>query len=175
MQTSLPLKKLNISSSFTTALFLLLAVIGLTLGAVMIYQTWFHPIKLHPGTHGWVKQVAVHVSKLSGGVGGFPGFEPPDDEPKYKERIKRRELRTRDVNDWVGDINKHLQSIINKNPNMTLEEILQKLGYSQAQIDDFIEKLRIIHSVAGQLHGTRYEPTYVRLGQLLAQLEIFGW
>ena len=48
--------------------------------------------RLAPGAESLLKQTARHISKLMGGasVGGFPGFEPPDDDKRYKDKIRNQ-------------------------------------------------------------------------------------
>jgi len=103
-------------------------------------------IKLAPGTEDLVKQTAIHLSKLSGGVnvGGFPGFEPPEDDKKYQEKIKNQQFLADEINGWVREINNFLQQIVDKNPNLTLAEILKQLGKSTTEIEDFMDRLRAI-------------------------------
>lgn len=88
--------------------------------------------KLGKGTEALVEQTATHVSKLLGGqsIGGFPGFEPPDDE-RYKNKIRNSTYSGEEANSWLKEINNFLQQVTNKNPNMTLEEILKQAGMTQ--------------------------------------------
>lgn len=104
----------------------------------------FRAASLAPGTEGLLKQTAAHLSKMQGGesIGGFPGFEPPDDDEKYKQKIKNKNYSAQDVNDWVKEINNFLKQIIEKNPGMTLEEILTKQGLTAEQIEKFILALK---------------------------------
>ncbi|MFZ1403593.1 MAG: hypothetical protein WAW03_10950, partial [Anaerolineae bacterium] len=104
---------------------------------------------LAPGTEGLLRQTASHLSKLLSGasVGGFPGFEPPGDDDKYRRKIEERSYTAEEVNYWVKEINNFLGQIVKKNPGMSLEEILQKQGLNPEQIVAFIRALRNIHSI----------------------------
>ena len=97
--------------------------VGVSAPAIQISEA-----RLAPGTEGLLRQTAAHLSKMQRGasVGGFPGFEPPDDDEKYRRRIKEQHFTAQDVNDWVKEINNFLKQISKKNPRMSLEEILQK-------------------------------------------------
>lgn len=81
------------------------------------------------------------MSKLQSGnsIGGFPGFEPPHDDDKYRTKIMTRSYTAQDVNDWVREINNFLNQIARKNPNLALEEILKRQGLTQAQVNDYLE------------------------------------
>lgn len=141
-------------------------------------QTEVLSAKVDKQTMGLLKQTALHMSKLNGGesVGGFPKFEPPKDDKDYKEKIKNRDYSSQDVNDWVKEINNFFQQIIKKNPNMTLEQILQKAGLTSVQIEDFAFKLRIVYVIAqsGQGHGVS-ETTVKTLGIIMQQLGVTPW
>mgnify|MGYP001609778939 CR=1 FL=1 len=54
-------------------------------------------------TEGLLRQTALHLSKMQRGasVGGFPGFEPPDDDKEYRDKVKNERYTPQDVNDWV--------------------------------------------------------------------------
>ncbi|MEK9163635.1 MAG: hypothetical protein AAB261_10025, partial [Chloroflexota bacterium] len=66
---------------------------------------------LADGTEGLTKQTALHLSKMQKGksIGGFPGFEPPDDDERYKRKVKDGEYNAQDVNNWVKEINNFLR------------------------------------------------------------------
>ena len=135
-------------------------------------------IKLAPGTEGLVKQTAIHLSKLSGGVnvGGFPGFEPPEDDKKYQEKIKNQQFLADEINGWVREINNFLQQIVNKNPNLTLAEILKLLGKSQAETDDFLNALRSLYETANGLKYLGLNPDTVdNFKRLLELLGVTTW
>jgi hypothetical protein len=136
-----------------------------------------HAASLASGTEGLLKQTALHLSKMQGGesIGGFPGFEPPDDE-KYKQRIKNKNYSARDVNDWVKEINNFLKQIIKKNPRMTLEEILTKQGLTAKQIEEFTFALKDTELAARGM--ARYGVDYARaqaLRELLIELGVSLW
>ena len=103
--------------------------------------------KLAPGTEGLLRQTAEHLSKMQGGVsvGGFPGFEPPDDDEKYRSKIQDESYSGAELNHWLKEINNFLRQVIDKNPSSTLKEILQKQGLAAAEIDDFIFALQRTH------------------------------
>ncbi|MBI5080965.1 MAG: hypothetical protein HZB17_06635, partial [Chloroflexi bacterium] len=132
---------------------------------------------LAPGTEGLLKQTAIHLSKMEGGVsiGGFPGFEPPDDE-KYKQKIKNKYYSARDVNDWVKEINNFLKQIIEKNPGMTLEEILTKQGVTPTQIGEFMKALRNLKITVEGMDGYGVDPARAKLFvELLLKLGVTAW
>lgn len=99
--------------------------------------------RLANGTKGLLRQTALHLSKLERGqsIGGFPGFEPPEDDEEYRRKIKEQNYSAQDLNGWVKEINNFLTQIVRKNPGVSLEKILQKRGLTQAQIDEFVEAL----------------------------------
>ena len=111
--------------------------------------------KLAPGTEGLLRQTAEHLSKMQGGVsvGGFPGFEPPDDDEKYRRKINERSYTPEEADYWIKEINNFLKQIANKNPNLSLKEILQKQGLSLGEIDNFIVALRNTHATAAGMEG----------------------
>ena len=132
--------------------------------------------KLAPGTEGLVKQTAEHLSKMQGGasVGGFPGFEPPDD--KYRRKIEDRSYSGEDANGWIKEINNFLKQIADKNPGLTLEEILQRQGLAQAQIKQFIEAVRETHYVANSRVGYGVNLDTVKtLASLMERLGVSAW
>jgi len=83
--------------------------------------------RLGKGTEGQLRQVALHLSKMQGGrsIGGFPGFEPPDDDEEYRRKIQDGTYKAEDVNDWVKEINNFLNQVVKKNPNLSLDEVLR--------------------------------------------------
>ena len=110
---------------------------------------------LAPGTEGLLRQTASHLSKLLSGasVGGFPGFEPPDDDKRYKDKIRNQSYSGEEANYWTKEINNFLSQIVKKNPGSTLQEILQRLGSTSAEIDDFIKALQQTYSTAESMEG----------------------
>ncbi|MBI4739672.1 hypothetical protein HY772_09125, partial [Candidatus Woesearchaeota archaeon] len=106
----------------------------------------------------------------------FPGFEPPDDDEKYKEKIRTKNYSPRDVNDWVKEINNFLKQIIKKNQGMTLEEILTKQGLTAKQIEEFTFALKDTELAARGM--ARYGVDYARaqsLRELLIELGVSLW
>jgi hypothetical protein len=168
----------------TTNYFPLIGIAGITL--VFLYvmlnisqavQPGAHQAQLASGTEGLLKQTAIHLSKMRGGasIGGFPGFEPPDDE-RYKRRVKEYEFKAQDVNDWVKEINNFLRQIANNNPGMTLEKILELQGLSAEQIENFVVALRDIHSVAQGMQTIGVtKATVDTLTELLTLLGVSTW
>ena len=133
---------------------------------------------LTSGTEGWLRQTAEHMSKMQGGasIGGFPGFEPPDNDEKYRRKVKDGTYNSQDVNDWVKDINNFLKQIVEKNPNMSLEEILQKQGLPQTEIEGFVRALRNVHATAKGMSGYGVNPeTVERLESLMEILGVSAW
>lgn len=111
--------------------------------------------RLDKATEGQLQQVAFHLSKMEGGesIGGFPGFEPPDDDEEYQRKIRDRTYSPQDVNDWVREINNFLDQIVKRNPDLSLEEILQKQGLASGQIEEFLDALREAHTIASGMKG----------------------
>ena len=111
--------------------------------------------KLAPGTEKLLENTAEHLSKMQGGasVGGFPGFEPPEDDEKYRRKIKNRAYTPEEAEHWIKELNNFLKQVAEKNPGMTLEEILQKQGLSLDEIDNFIVALRNAHATAAGMEG----------------------
>jgi len=129
-------------------------------------------------SEGLLKQTALHLSKMQKGasVGGFPGFEPPDDDERYKRKVKEGEYNAQDVNDWVKEINNFLRQIIDKNPGMTLEKILQKQGLTSEQVKEFLEALRNVHATASGMEGTGVtSETVIVLKSLMDTLGVSTW
>ncbi|MEK7442267.1 MAG: hypothetical protein AABZ78_15825 [Chloroflexota bacterium] len=137
-----------------------------------------HTASLASGTEGLLKQTALHLSKMQGGesIGGFPGFEPPDDDEKYKRKIKNSSASGEEVNTWVKEINNFLRQVANKNPGMTLEKILEKQGLSAEQVKNFSDALRNVHAVAdGKVgYGVR-QTTFDSLTELMKLLGVTTW
>ncbi len=128
-------------------------------------------------TEGLLRQTAAHLSKMQRGasVGGFPGFEPPDDE-KYRRKIKEQHITARDVNDWVKEINHFLKQIVDKNPGTTLEEILRNQGLTSSQIDQFVVALRNTHTTAEGMESLGVNETTVKmLESLMRVLRVQPW
>ncbi|MDM8520794.1 hypothetical protein QUF64_12160 [Anaerolineales bacterium HSG6] len=155
----------------------LIAMIGLlwqTVSSSYVYA----PASMSKQTSGQLKSLATHISKMLDGssVGGFPGFEPPEDDEAYRQKIRKRSYNGQDVNDWVSEMNNYLRQIIKQNPNMTLEEILQKMGWSQARIANFLNNLREVHVIARgwKNHGVR-EITIERFEAQMQQLGVVLW
>jgi len=175
--------KTNTPTHFTAAI--LVAIAALTVIALSYALTITtpapqvaHAASLAPGTERLLKQTALHLSKMQGGasVGGFPGFEPPDDDGKYKEKIKNKNYSPRDVNDWVKEINNFLKQIIRKNPEMTLEKILTKQGLTAKQIEEFTFALKDTELAARGMAS--YGVDYARaqaLRELLIELGVSLW
>jgi len=134
--------------------------------------------RLAPGTEGLLRQSAAHLSKMQRGasIGGFPGFEPPGDDEKYRRKIKEQNYNAQDVNDWVQEINNFLKQIIEKNPRMSLEEILQKQGLTPSQIENLLDALRDTEVTARgmQDYGVTTE-TATTLRTLLETLGVAPW
>jgi len=131
--------------------------------------------RLGPGTEGLTKQAALHMSKLQSGnsVGGFPGFEPPQDDDEYRAKIQTRSYSARDVNDWVREINNFLNQIARKNPKLTLEEILKQQGLTQAQVNDYLEGLRTTYRIASDMQKSGVRPITVQtLRSVLLELGV---
>lgn len=140
--------------------------------------------RLAPGTEGLLRQTAAHLSKMQRGesIGGFPGFEPPDDDEKYRRRIKEQHITARDVNDWVKEINNFLRQIIKKNSRMSLEEILQtespfgKQGLTPSQIENLLDALRDTEVTARGMQNYGVAPeTATTLRTLMETLGVAPW
>lgn len=134
--------------------------------------------RLAPGTEGLLRQTAAHLSKMQRGasVGGFPGFEPPDDDEKYRRKIKEQNYSAQDVNDWVKEINNFLNEIAKKNPGLSLEEILQRQGLSQVETREFVEAIQGTHNTAKVLSEYGVNPETVKiLESLLKTLRVPIW
>lgn len=118
-----------------------------TISSVPIAQA-----RLAPGTDALLKQTASHLSKLLGGVrvGGFPPFRPPDDDERFKEKIKHRSYNAQEFDYWLKEVNKFLAELAKKNPNMSLREMLAKNGATRAEIDEYLLSLQRVYQLAEQ-------------------------
>ena len=118
--------KTNTPIHFTAAILVALAALTVIESYALTITTpapqVAHTASLASGTEGLLKQTALHLSKMQGveSIGGFPGFEPPDDDEKYKRKIKNSSASGEEVNTWVKEINNFLRQVANKNPGMTL-------------------------------------------------------
>ena len=133
---------------------------------------------LAPGTEGLLRQTASHLSKMQGGasVGGFPGFEPPDDDKRYKDKIRNQSYGGEEANYWGKEINNFLRPIADKNPGLTLEQILQRAGLSPERIDSFLTGLKNAHATIKALEGYGVTPETVRtLETLMKTLGVAPW
>jgi hypothetical protein len=129
-------------------------------------------------TEGLLRQTALHLSKMLEGasIGGFPGFEPPDDDEKYRRKIKDQTYTAQDVNDWLKQINNFLNQIVKKNPGLTLEEVLERQGLTQIQSQNFIAALQRIHYTADGMKGLGVSEKIVEtLASLLKTLGVPTW
>ena len=109
-------------------------------------------------------------------VGGFPGFEPPEDDKKYRSKVNDGNFNAQDVNDWVKEINNFLRQIVQKNPGMTLEEILQKQGLTAEQIANFSDTLRNVEVMARSMKHYGVAPeTAETLTALMETLGAVPW
>ncbi|MDM8532326.1 hypothetical protein QUF63_14220 [Anaerolineales bacterium HSG25] len=171
----------KISVALIQPLFILLALLSLliiTVAITMLSQGYVAETRLTPGTEGQLRQTAIHMSKMLEGesIGGFPGFEPPDNDKNYQRKIKKSEYNGQDVNDWVKEICSYLETIIKKNPNMTLEQILQKVGLSAKETEHFLDSIRNVHSIANGLENHGVNPvTLNRLVKLMERLGVEPW
>jgi hypothetical protein len=129
------------------------------------------------GTEGLLRQTAEHLSKMQGGasIGGFPGFEPPDDE-RYKDKIRNQSYSGEEANYWAKEINNLLRQIVDKNPGLTLEQILQRAGLQPGEIKSFMDGLRNIHSSVSGLvdHGVNPKTVEI-LEELMNILGVTPW
>ena len=133
---------------------------------------------LAPGTEGLLRQTASHLSKMLGGasVGGFPGFEPPKDDKEYQRKVRERDYKAQDVNDWAKEITNFLSQIVKKNPGMSLEKILQEQGLSEFQVNDFVGALKNLHYTADGMKGSGVSAeTVARLETLMEKLRVPTW
>ena len=134
--------------------------------------------RLAKGTEGLLRQTAEHLSRMQRGesIGGFPGFEPPDDDDKYRRKIKDQSYTAEEVNHWVKEINNFLDQVVKKNPGLSLEKILQRQGLTRAQINNFIEALQEVHYRADLMKGFGVnEETIETLTGLMKTLRIPIW
>jgi hypothetical protein len=131
---------------------------------------------LAPGTESLLKRTAEHLSRMQGGVsvGGFSPFKPPDD--KYRRKIENSDYTPEEVNHWVKEINNFLRQMIDKNPGLTLEEILRRQGLTPDQINNFVTALRNVQATAEGMagHGLS-EATAETLKALMRTLGVSTW
>jgi hypothetical protein len=125
-------------------------------------------------SEGLLRVAAEHLSKLQGGasIGGFPGFEPPDDE-RYKRIVKNASYTGEEANTWLKEIINYLRQLIKLYPGKTLAEILGRHGLSEAEIKSFTDALRLAYTNAVRLSndGVRAE-TITALQELLPALGV---
>ena len=134
--------------------------------------------RLGAGTESLLGQTAAHVSKLLAGesVGGFPGFEPPDDDEHYRSKVRNQSYSGEEANTWLKEINNFLRQVIDKNPNLTLKEILGRMGWQQSEINEFVIALRNTHSIARAWKGIGVTPTTLEtLETLMKTLGVIPW
>ncbi len=129
---------------------------------------------LADGTEGLTKQTALHLSKMQGGasIGGFPGFEPPDDDKKYRSKIEKSSYTGEEVEHWLKEINNFLRQIATKNPRMTLLEILEKQGLNPSEVDSFVGAIRNLRITAEGFKG--YGVTESSLEKLIELMRLLG-
>jgi len=109
-------------------------------------------------------------------IGGFPGFEPPDDDERYKRKVEKSTATGEEVNTWVKEINNFLRQIANKNPGVTLEKILEKQGLTSEQITSFSNALKDVHLNASTRVGYGVqESTAKTLEELMRLLGVGTW
>jgi len=130
--------------------------------------------RLGKGTEGLVKQTALHMSKLLGGegIGGFPGFEPPDDDERYRKKIRNYSYTGEEANYWIKEINNFLRQIVKKNPGMTLEEILQETGMSAEDMTTYVDSVRNVLTIAESWENRGV--TSATIKTLRSLMETFG-
>jgi hypothetical protein len=129
-------------------------------------------------TKGLLRQIALHLSKMHGGesVGGFPGFEPPEDDERYKDKIRNQSYSGEEVNHWAKEINNLLRQIADKKPGLTLEEILHRAGRKPGEIKSFIDGLRNVHATVESWEGYGVTPETVEtLNALMKVLGVAPW
>lgn len=129
-------------------------------------------------SEGLLKQTALHLSKMQGGasIGGFPGFEPPNDDERYKRKVKGEGYNAQDVNNWVKEINNFLRQIADKNPGKTLEEILIKQGLTTLQVKDFLDALRNVELSARNMEHYGVATGTIQLLQtVMKDLGVIPW
>jgi len=144
----------------------------------------FEAQRVKKQTRGQLEEIASHLSKMQGGesVGGFPGFEPPEDDAdgshreEYRREIKNRSYPPEKANHWLQEINGLLKWIIRKNPGLSFREILQRQGSTQVEIADFIERLQRAHYTAKAMSGYGVNPETVKiLESLMKTLGVPTW
>lgn len=158
--------------------------IGLGLIVFFVASYWaltslpFFETRLGVGSQALVQQTAAHLSKLSGGisVGGFPPFQPPDNDPRYRNKINNQSYTAEEANYWLKEINNFLQQLVQKNPGMSLEQILAKMGLLPLEIEDFLGTLRAVYSFAESNLSYGVQPETVEtLKSLMAILKVLPW
>jgi hypothetical protein len=133
--------------------------------------------RLAQGTEGLLRQTAAHLSKLQGGasVGGFPGFEPPDDD-RFKDKIRNQSYGGEEANYWGKEINNFLRQIVDKNPGLTLEQMLQRAGLQPAEIKSYLDALRNVHrTIEGLADYGVNQSTIETLEDLMRVLGVVPW
>jgi len=157
---------------------LLLGLVIMAMATITLYPYLVAEAKLAPGTTSLLQQTAAHMSKMLGGmsIGGFPGFEPDDDDEKYQSKVKGSTFKEFEVNYWVKEICNFLEQVHQKNPSLTLEQILRLAGLSASQIHEFFNALRSIHAKAeAQIGFGVTESTVVRLEAIMKILGVVPW
>jgi len=166
------------SPSFFWGLLLGLVIVMAAIAFISLRPYLVAEAKLAPGTTRLLQQTATHMSKMQGGVqiGGFPGFEPDDDDDKYQSKVKDSEFSNIDVNDWTKEICNFLEQASQKNPNLSLEQILRLAGLSAKQIEDFLGALRTTYSMADAKAGFGVTvETVDRLANVMKNLGVDSW
>ena len=157
---------------------LLLGLVIMAMATITLYPYLVAEAKLAPGTTNLLQQTAAHMSKMLGGmsIGGFPGFEPDDDDEKYQSKVKGSTFKDFEVNYWVKEICNFLEQVHQKNPSLTLEQILRLAGLSATQIKSFLDALREIYSIANGQEGFGVTTeTVLRLNTLMQKLGVEPW
>lgn len=129
-------------------------------------------------TEGLLRQTATHLSKMQGGasVGGFPGFEPPDDDERYKNKIRNQSYGGEEANYWGKEINNFLRQIVDKNSGLTLGQILQRAGLQPGEIKSYLDALRNVHATIDSLDGYGVSSETVKtLEALMKTLGVAPW
>jgi len=157
---------------------LLLGLVIMAMATITLYPYLVAEAKLAPGTTNLLQQTAAHMSKMLGGmsIGGFPGFEPDDDDKKYQSKVKGSTFKDFEVNYWVKEICNFLEQVHQKNPSLTLDQILRLAGLSATQIKSFLDALREIHGIAAGQEGFGVaKETVTRLTQIMTTLGVIPW
>jgi len=125
---------------------------------------------------GLLNVTAEHLSKLQDGasIGGYPPFKPPDDDERYKKKIKDRSYSPQEANDWLKEINNFLRQLTKRHPGMTMEKILQRQGLSQTEVKSFLDALREAYRIADGMSvgGGVSQETVKTLTELLVTLGV---